>query len=132
MNDIQVLRCIDKCDKIGVDEVVMLLQKPDNEFGANLDAVRANLIGQFLQSRGSDEQILQKMRDFFSHANRVMARLHMITFLENDEREDGTTGFDLLLNMRPNDDETWADGGRPKNITFAIDDIINEMKGQIP
>jgi hypothetical protein len=44
---------------------------------------------------------------------------------------DGTTMWDRLLAMTPNDDETWERGGRPKNIAWALDDMLGAI-GRTP
>lgn len=41
----------------------------------------------------------------------------------------GYTAWDAVLDMQANDDETWARGGRPRNIGFALDDLIELAKG---
>ena len=54
--ELQALRCIDKFDKIGRDGVVELLQKPPEEFGANLDPVSAGVIGLLLDTAGKTNE----------------------------------------------------------------------------
>ena len=125
---IQVLRTIDKLDKIGRDGVVDLLQKPVSEFGADLDPVRAALIGMFLDT-GSDSngQTLENIGVFFQSVARVRSRLDLMVALEDREVEPGVTAWDRLLCLPCNDDETWRDGGRPANIAWALDDIVKAM-----
>lgn len=70
--EIQILRTVDKLDKIGVPGVIDLLQKPAEKFGANLDPVRAELVGSFLNSRGATNgETLENLRAFFPHASLV-------------------------------------------------------------
>lgn len=130
---LQVLRSIDKFDKIGREGVVELLQKPVEEFGADLDPVRAGLIGQFLDVRGKmNEETLSNMEAFFTHAGKVRRRLDLMVFLEETVGPDGKTKWDQLLEMRPNRDDTWSDGGRPANIAYALDDIAAVVFHEFP
>ena len=121
MNKLQVLRTIDKFDKIGRDGVVELLQKPEEEFGANLLPVQAELIGDFLDVK------LDDMPAFFAHAAGVMSRIKMMALLEDTIDPDGGTKWDKLLSMRQNEDQTWNNGGRPENIGWALDDMIKAL-----
>lgn len=122
---LQVLRTIDKFDKIGRDGVVALLQKPVEEFGAGLDPVRAELVGLFLDTKGAtNEETLNNMRAFFKHAGLVRTRLDLMVMLEEAVEADGTTKWDRLLALRANEDQTWSDGGRPANIAWALDDMV--------
>lgn len=47
---LQIYRVIDKADKLGRIGVFELLQKPYEEFGANLDALRSAMITDFVFS----------------------------------------------------------------------------------
>jgi len=124
--EIQILRTVDKVDKIGVSGVIGLLQKPAEGFGAGLDPVRAELIGSFLNSRSATNgETLENLRAFFPHASLVVRRLRLLVLLEDME---GETAFDRLLAMRPNDDQTWTDGGRPANIAWALDDLADAIE----
>jgi hypothetical protein len=121
----QILRSIDKHDKIGTDGVVALLQKPETEFGAGLDPVRAALIGAFLNARGPDNAAtLANLQAFFLHATRVNRRLQLLVAMD---RGDGETALDRLLAMPPNANNTWENGGRPFNIAWALDDIADAL-----
>lgn len=125
---LQTLRTIDKFDKIGRDGVVDLLQKDTDEFGANLDPVSAGLIGLFLDTDGAtNEETLDNVKKFFKHAGRVRSRLQLMIALEETVDSDGKTKWDRLLEMQPNDDESWNDGGRPANIAWALDDMVEVM-----
>jgi hypothetical protein len=122
----QVLRTIDKHDKIGTEGVVALLQKPPAEFGASLDPVTAGLVGQFLSIKGAtNEETLDRLRSFFTHAGRVSSRLRLMAELERAETALGVTKWDELLDMPPNGNQTWDNGGRPENIGWALDDILD-------
>lgn len=124
----QVLRSIDKFDKIGRDGVVALLQKPLEEFGANLDPVRAELVGMFLDTTGAtNEETINNISAFFAHAGRVRTRLDLMVMLEEGVEPDGKTKWDRLLAKRANEDQTWSNGGRPANIAWALDDMVSVL-----
>lgn len=118
MDKLQVLRSIDKYDRVGDCGLFDLLTKGKMDSsgafidGANLSSSKAL----FLVS------LVSKNRN-------LHARLNLIEALENEvirQGEDncGWTAWDELLNMPINEDETWKDGGRPANIAWALDDII--------
>jgi len=126
---LQVLRTIDKADRIGIPATVDLLQQPIAAFGADLDPIQASLIGLFLDTKEKDgDDPIGHMRAFFSGAARVMARVDMMAFLDQQPPDaDGKTALDRLLAIPQNDDETWNAGGRPKNIAWALDDLVRAM-----
>ena len=125
---LQTLRTIDKFDKIGRDGVVELLQKPLEEFGANLDPIQAELIGIFLDTPGAtDEEKINNIGEFFKLAKRVRCRIDLMVLMEEQVNADGKTMWDKLIAMRCNADQTWEHGGRPENIAWALDDIINAL-----
>ncbi len=123
---IQILRTIDKTDKIGVDGVIELLQKPPEEFGANLLPHEAMLIGEFLRL-----DKLESFPAFLRRASMIRNRFEMMAELERNVHEDGRTSWDHLLDMRENEDETWRDGGRPKNIAWALDDLVAMLRQKL-
>lgn len=134
MNDryLQVLRSIDKFDKIGRDGVLSLLQKPVEEFGANLDPVSAGIVGLFLDTSGeTNDQTISNMMEFFKHASKVRCRLEVMAVLEESIEDDGKTAWDRLLAMRTNADETWNNDGRPANIAWALDDMVIALRSTI-
>jgi hypothetical protein len=127
---LQVLRAIDKCGRIGREGVVALLQKGPEEFGAGLDAVSASLIGLFLGLQGrTNEETVELASGFARRARQVRSRLALMEALDGVALSDGTTAWERLLAMRQNADQTWRDGGRPANIAWALDDIM-EMQEQ--
>ena len=125
---LQVMRSIDKFDKIGRDGVVELLQKPDDEFGANLDPVRAELVGMFLDTKGeTNEEAFVNLSKFFMQSSRVRTRLDLMCVLDEAVEPDGRTKWDRLLSMPTTEDQTWRDGCRPANIAWALDDMVNSL-----
>lgn len=132
-----VLRTIDKVDKLGVAGVVELLQKPPEEFGADLDPVRAAFFGMFL-SAGSDgaadnARTLETLRDMGARAALIGGRLALMCAMdETVVDEDGTTAWDRFLAMPPNTDNTWSGEGRPANIGWALDDLCGAFGNNIP
>lgn len=127
--EIQALRCIDKADKIGIPAVTELLQKPEHEFGAGLDSIRAGMVGLFLTSKGEDnEKTLANLQDLLSRRlPEIRTRLGMLIELERNSGDGQETALDRLLSLSPNDDETWNNGGRPKNIGWALDDLVEAL-----
>jgi hypothetical protein len=130
---LQILRTIDKLDKLGKDGVVELLQKPESEFGAGLDVISANLIGLFLDNgQGkTNEQTIERMSSYLGHAIKVKSRIDLMVALEENILEDGQTSWDKLLAMPSNEDETWDNKGRPKNIGWTLDDLIKAFRENI-
>jgi hypothetical protein len=130
---LQILRTIDKLDKLGKDGVVELLQKPESEFGAGLDVISANLIGLFLDNgQGkTNEQTIERMSSYLKHAIKVKSRIDLMVALEENILEDGQTSWDKLLAMPANKDETWNNKGRPNNIGWALDDLIKAFRENI-
>lgn len=128
---LQVLRTIDKFDKIGVDGVVALLQKPTSEFGAGLTEWQAQLIGRFLCVTGdSSERTIANAKKWFTDAKRVRDRINLMCLLEETVHFDGSTSWDRLLSMTANPDNTWSDSGRPTNLGWALDDILQVLAGE--
>ena len=120
----QVLRTLDKADKIGVDGFIALLQEPPEKFGAGLDRFRAEWIGSFRRCTGRDnDETIANLRAWFEIAPTIRRRLDLMCALAKQTDAGGTTAWDRLLNMPDNDDQSWRDGGRPANIGWALDDL---------
>ena len=125
-----VLRTIDKCDRIGIEGVVALLQKPESAFGAGLDKITAQWIGQFLGTKGqNNDETIANMRAWFARASLIQRRLDLMTSLESTDAGDGRTQWDNLIDTPPNGDQSWSNGGRPENIGWALDDIAIRAQG---
>ena len=142
-NALQVLRVMDKHDKLGTQGVVTELQKPQADFGAGLDPARARMIGAFLDTKGADNsETLANMREWFLRAAAkqqaaklmmesplVVSRCQMMCVLDDDVlAPDGQTGLDYFLSLPVNTNETWDDGGRPNNIGWMLDDLLGEAR----
>lgn len=130
---LQILRTIDKFDKIGRDGVVELLQKPAEEFGADLDPVRAAMVGLFLDSAvgDSNEQTIANIERTMAHIAKIRGRLDLMCKLEDTvvDARAGETAWDRLLNMPVNADNTWTGRGRPRNVAWALDDLLYAVHG---
>jgi len=126
---LQVLRSIDKFDRIGRAGVVELLQKPASEFGADLDPVRAEFIGMMLDTRAdTNEGTLAALTDLMGRAALVNSRLKLMALMENSVLPDGSTVWDRLIGMPVNADNSWSDDARPENIGWALDDILDALR----
>ena len=139
----QVLRIMDKYDKLGKQGVIEELQTPLEEHGANLPKWQAYSIGNFLDSPGkTNEETLTNINSWFqeqaeinkilgsvskSFWNVVSNRLDMLELLEAENNSDGMSKLDELLDRQENKDQTWKNGGRPSNIAFALDDLIEGL-----
>lgn len=127
---LQILRSIDKCDKIGINGVIELLQRPEEEFGANLNPVLANLIGMFLNTKGvNNAGTLDNIKAFFKRATLVSNRIRLMVIFEETVIDDnGRTLWEQLIEMPTNRNETWSNNGRPANIGWALDDIVEVLE----
>lgn len=128
---IQVLRTIDKLDKVGLGGVEKLLTigltDVSGSFipGCGLDPIQTNLLMGFLATKGeTNDATLRAISAWFGRAQQVNSRIDMMVFLEDTDIGGDRTAWDRLLDMRPNEDETWSDGGRPANIAWALDDLV--------
>lgn len=133
--NLQVLRTIDKHDRIGTAGVVELLQKPVEEFGAGLMGWQAILIGDFLETKSpdfDDSKPLANISAWFGRASMVKSRILFMAELERRivDPATGETAWDRLLAMEARADQTWNDGGRPANIAWALDDLL-DVAGRI-
>jgi len=123
---LQTLRTIDKVDKIGIDGVVELLQKPADEFGVDLMECQAILIGEFCGAKGeTNSETISKLRDQFARMDMVSSRFKLIGLMEENHT------LDVFLALKPNKDNTWKNRGRPENIAWALDDIISLCKNNM-
>ena len=117
----QVLREIDKLDKVGPIGVFARLTAGLTDTsgaaieGAGLTNKQALIIMAGIASPISSSPVVRK----------VSGRIAMMVALEKIETDDtGYTAWDRLIDMPVNDDETWSEGRRPRNIGWALDDIV--------
>jgi len=126
VDKLQVLREIDKLDRIGPDGVRKMLttgmKDASGTFnkGVGLDDFTAEYFVTICTQKGEGNVILANLQ-------RLHSRLNLMIKLEETVIDGDTTAWDQLINMTPNADETWANGGRPANIGWALDDIINQL-----
>jgi hypothetical protein len=125
---LQFLRTLDKRDRLGVDATVELLQQ-DMPVGPGLDPVRAELVKRFLVIGGGDGAgVIEEIGSWFEEVRTVSLRLELMVALDSGQTMvEGKSAWDRLLELPPNADETWRDGGRPRNIGWALDDLIEHM-----
>jgi hypothetical protein len=115
---LQVLREIDKLDRVGAEGVFDRLTKGARDEsgafipGVGLPAGKAALLLGAIVGRP------------------IIDRIAVMEALENHENANGSTAWDEFLALPTNADNTWKDGGRPQNIAWAIDDLIAIIKKQ--
>lgn len=130
MLTIQVLRELDKLERIGVDGVCAMLgggmKDASGAFnpGAGLDPWQIEMIRLFIETSGkaSNAETLKELRNALDHINKVCNRIDLLVELESFVHKDGSTLLDRLLSMPVNADNTWSNGGRP-TIGIALDDM---------
>ena len=139
MTALNVLRQIDKLETLGVDGVCAMLGGGLTDAsgavnpGVGLDPVQVGMMRIFLtdttaQEGDSNEARLDRIGAAVSRLGQIRSRIDLLACLEDTMGSDGTTAWDKLLALRANDDETWSEGGRPANLTWALDDIIGVLK----
>ncbi len=123
--EIQVLRTIDKLDRLGLPEVIRLLGEKEENYGANLDKIQITVITDFFQVSGNtNKETISNLKSFFAKTKLINERMSLIAFFENIIVEDGYTLWDYIIDIPTNEDETWSNGKRPKNIGWALDDLF--------
>lgn len=124
--NLQVLREIDKLDKIGEAGVrAMLTDGMKDASGAfnagiGLHPAQAEFILACISGASDPLKRITMLCDRFA----FMAKLEETVV---DEKT-GETAWDRLLNMPRNDNESWDNGGRPANIGWALDDLVVAMR----
>lgn len=123
MNDTtQILREIDKLDRIGIDGVYSMLTKGmlDKSVsfnkGVGLHPFQSNFI---------IACITAKKLDFISQ---LFSRINLMVTLEKIQINENETAWDKLINMEQNKDNTWKNNKRPENIGWALDDLLRILK----
>lgn len=133
-----ILRQIDKFDKIGIDGVCAMLgdglTDKSGAFnkGAGLLPIQVSIIRLFLES-GREAKTYEEQLNAFAetekHIRCAHNRIELMAKLEESViDEHGATAWDRFLALRPNADNSWSDGGRPKNVGWALDDILENVR----
>jgi hypothetical protein len=125
MSDVrlQVLREIDKLDKIKADGVRAMLttgmKDASGAFnqGLGLHPFQADFLVSAISGGAGDP---------LGHIKRLCSRINMMVALEKTivDQRTGETAWGLLLNTPGNADETWGENSRPANIGWALDDLV--------
>jgi hypothetical protein len=129
-DNLQVFREIDKLDKIGAEGVrAMLLDGRVDESGAfvpgvGLHTFQADFI---LACITPGDGALGKTPMLVSRINLMAAMEERVA-----DPATGETHWDRLLALPANADNSWAGGGRPANIGWALDDIIEVIRVAMP
>ena len=138
---VQVMREIDKLDKIGLDGVCAMLgdglKDTSGAFnkGVGLDPLRIGMIRLFFEESAAHEgstndQRLEQLEKAMGRVSQVRNRIDMMIALEEHIYADGSTAWDRLLSMPACDRDTWENGKRPKNVAWALDDIVKVIRAQ--
>ena len=143
MNDqlLQVLREIDKLDKIGLDGVCAMLgnglRDASGAFnkGVGLMPIQVGMIRLFLTATAdrqmNNDETLNRIRDVAHRLENIRSRIDLMSVLEEAVQSDGTTAWDALIALPTTNNETWSDTPclmRPANIAWALDDILYAAK----
>lgn len=139
---VQVLREIDKLDKIGLDGVCSMLgdglRDASGAFnkGVGLMPVQVGIIRLFLTEttgHDSNEKTLAALKTVMLRLGRIRGRIDLMCALEESADEaSGLTAWDKLLAMPTNKDNTWSNGGRPGNVGWALDDMLDAIRSRRP
>lgn len=116
-NKLQILRHIDKLDRVGPEGVFDRLTT-----GAKDDS------GAFISGVGLEKSTALLLLGFVVTDRPIMARIDLMVKLNAHELPSGGTALDWLLDMPANADNTWKEGGRPANIAWALDDILAYLR----
>jgi len=116
--NLQVLREIDKIDRLGLQTVQENLVNVAGVHPIQAIAIIRLFDGTF----GDGLDSIEKW-----HAT-IGTRFDLMAMLESTPTENGYTAWDELLDMKQNQDQTWSDGGRPQNIGWALDDLVKMLK----
>lgn len=137
--NLQILREIDKLDRIGLDGVCAMLgegmEDSSGAFnpGVGLLPIQVSMIRYFLEGydkEKTNEEALDEISEKLDRLSKVKSRIDLMTILEDTivNLETGETYWDRFISMNGNEDETWSKDGRPKNIGWALDDLIEGLK----
>lgn len=125
----QVLREIDKWDKVGREGVKKRLTTGlTDESGAVIAGVGLHIVQAEAIVALLDQRFGEGVNGMARWFNLIGTRFALMTALEGISPSDGRTMWDDLIDMPVNDDETWSEGRRPKNIGWALDDIAEAVR----
>lgn len=138
-DNLQILREIDKLDKIGLDGVCAMLgeglKDASGAFnkGVGLMPMQVAMYRYFFESTAGltdNQDILAALEGALIHLDKVRTRIDLMALLEERvvDAETGKTLWDHLLNMAANTDQTWSNGGRPENVGWALDDLVKIIR----
>jgi hypothetical protein len=143
---LQVLRELDKLEKLGLDGVCAMLgdglKDASGAFnkGVGLHPLQIGMIRLFFSktlSKAEDKNdlILQRIRSAIDHLSKIRNRVDMMACLEETACADGRTAWNDFLAMPANSDNTWSTPPlrRPQNIAWALDDMCAAIQAaQLP
>ena len=139
--NLQILREIDKLDKIGLDGVCAMLgdglTDASGAFnkGVGLDPLQVGMMRLFLSETavsGEDSlQSLKRLENVFAKLTTIRCRVILMTALEGIRTEGGSTAWDRLIDMPSNNDQSWSGGGRPRNMAICLDDLVIALRPMI-
>lgn len=124
-----VLRTVDKFDDVGPEGVMARLTTGLTDAsgarieGAGIHPIQAGAIVAFLDGRFGEG--VDGMEGWFKY---IGGRLQMMAALEQVPLAGGGTLLDKLIDMPQNEDNTWSETGRPQNIGWALDDLLEFVK----
>lgn len=135
---IQVLREIDKLDKIGLDGVCAMLgdglRDASGAFnrGVGLSPIQVGMIRLFFTEAAhrpgdTNTVVIDRIRAVSGRLSQIRSRIGMMAVLEETRHADGRTAWDMLLALPATTDETWSTSPslmRPGNIAWALDDLV--------
>ncbi len=113
--NLRVLRTLDKADR---DAPLVIFEK--------LTTGHKDGSGAFIDGCGLTNGQAIALIAFLGKDRKIADRIDLMCRLEDAVIDDrtGETALDRLLTMPVSNDESWNDGKRPKNIGWALDDLM--------
>jgi len=130
---IQVLRSLDKRDRVGVDGVIKLLTTGRVDHSGDFTPGVGLSQAQAVTMLGLLDCVDACFNPGDTRSVRVASRFALIARLDETviDAATGRTAWDALIDLPVNDDGTWTfDGGirRPRNIAWALDDLVDILQ----